>query len=160
MPFIAFLSPSGSALPKPVPAHVDELHGAGEPCQTLCISLRNSWDEAEIRLLLTDVLTNEGYIVDHAKNGSTALAYLHTAPALPCVIILDLMMPSLNGWDFLRARQGDPVLEPIPIVVISTAHTFATAKVLGAQDFLLKPLDLNHLVALIRQYCDCAPSQR
>ncbi len=117
-------------------------------------------DEAEIRQLITDVLTDEGYIVDQAKNGYTALAYLHAAPALPCVIILDLMMPSLNGWDFLRARQGDPVLEPIPTVVISAVGTFATAKVLGAQECLSKPLDLDHLVALVRQYCGSEPSQR
>ena len=120
-------------------------------------------DEAELHELITDVLTDEGYIVAQIKNGYTALAYLHAAPALPCVIILDLMMPSLNGWDFLRARLGDPLLESIPIVVISAAHTFATAKVLGAQDFLLKPLkplDLDHLVALVRQYCDSTPSQR
>ncbi len=76
------------------------------------------------------------------------------------MIILDLMMPSLNGWDFLRARLGDPVLTPIPTVVISAAHTFATAKVLGAQDFLIKPLDLDRLVALVRQYCGSALSHQ
>ncbi len=70
------------------------------------------------------------------------------------------MMPSLNGWDFLRARLGDPVLAPIPIVVVSAAHTFATAKVLGAQDFLLKPLNLDRLVALVQQYCGSPTSPK
>lgn len=117
-------------------------------------------DEVQIRQLISTVLTDEGYSVDLAANGDAALTYLQATPALPCVIILDLMMPTLNGWDFLRARQDDLRLAPIPIIVISAAHTFATARVLGAQEFLLKPLDLDHLVALVQRYCGSAPLQR
>jgi CheY-like chemotaxis protein len=110
-------------------------------------------DKAEIRSLISDVLVDEGYTVAQAANGREALAYLRAAPTLPCVIILDLMMPLMDGWGFLRARQGNPVIRAIPTVVISDLHTFA-AQVLGAQECLLKPLDLDSFVALVQRYCD------
>jgi CheY-like chemotaxis protein len=115
-------------------------------------------DKAEIRSLISDVLVDEGYTVAHAANGREALAYLHAAPTLPCIIILDLMMPLMDGWDFLRARQGNPVIWAIPTVVISDLHTFAAANVLGAQECLLKPLDLDCFVALVQRYCDKEPA--
>jgi CheY-like chemotaxis protein len=111
-------------------------------------------DKAEIRSLISELLAEEGYTVAQATNGREALAYLRTAPTLPSVIILDLMMPLMDGWDFLRARQGNPVIWAIPTVVISDLHTFAAAKVLGAQECLLKPLDLDRFVALVQRYCD------
>jgi CheY-like chemotaxis protein len=115
-------------------------------------------DEAEIRQLISEVLTDEGYIVDQEANGYAALIYLRVAPTLPCVILLDLMMPLMSGWDFLRSIQGHPVFASIPIVAISAVRTFAAATVLGAQEGLDKPLDLDRLVALVRRYCDSAPS--
>jgi CheY-like chemotaxis protein len=87
-------------------------------------------DEAEIRQLISAVLTEEGYTVAQATNGREALAYLRAAPTLPCVILLDLMMPIMNGWEFLRARQNYPLLATIPTVAISAVRTFATATAL------------------------------
>jgi CheY-like chemotaxis protein len=110
-------------------------------------------DEAETRQLICKVLTEEGYKVDQEANGYAALVYLRVAPSLPCVILLDLMMPLMNGWDFLRAQQDHPLLASIPTVVISAVGTFATATVLGAQEGLAKPIDLNRLVAVVGRYC-------
>jgi CheY-like chemotaxis protein len=115
-------------------------------------------DEAQIRFLISELLSEEGYTVAQAANGREALIYLQTAKPLPCVIILDLMMPIMNGWEFLRIRQQNPVFAPIPIVVISAARTFATATLLGAQEALAKPLDLDRLLATIQQYCPSAPA--
>jgi CheY-like chemotaxis protein len=114
-------------------------------------------DEPEIRQLLSEVLVEEGYTVAHATNGREALTYLQTANPLPCVIILDLMMPSMNGWDFLQVRQHDPQLALIPIVVISAAHGHTMAAALGVQSALDKPIDLERLLATVQHYCRSAP---
>jgi CheY-like chemotaxis protein len=111
-------------------------------------------DEAEIRQLISAVLTEEGYIVDQAANGYAALMYLRVVPTLPCVIFLDLIMPLMSGWDLLRILQGHPTLASIPTVAISTVRTFTTARMLGAHEGLDKSLDLERLVALVRRYCD------
>ncbi len=63
------------------------------------------------------------------------------------------MMPHMNGWDFLQVRQRDPVLVPIPIVVISAARGIAPAAALGVQETLDKPIDMDRLVGLVQQYC-------
>jgi CheY-like chemotaxis protein len=110
-------------------------------------------DEAETRQLISAVLMEEGYTVDQEANGYAALVYLHVAPRLPCVILLDLMMPLMNGWDFLRSIQGHPVLGSIPTVAVSAVRTFATARLLGAQEGLDKPIDLDRLVAVVGRYC-------
>jgi CheY-like chemotaxis protein len=114
-------------------------------------------DEAEIRSLISQLLIEEGYMVAQAADGREALLYLRAANPLPCVILLDLMMPVMNGWDFLQVRQHDPVLAPIPIVAISAAPRHTTAAALGVQETLAKPIDFDRLVALVQQYCRRAP---
>jgi CheY-like chemotaxis protein len=114
-------------------------------------------DEAEVRWLLSELLTDEGYTVAQAANGREALAYLQTATPLPCVILLDMMMPVMNGWDFLQVRQQDPVLAPIPIVVVSAARTSISVSALGVQAALDKPFDMDRLLASVQQYCSGAP---
>jgi CheY-like chemotaxis protein len=110
-------------------------------------------DDAQIRWLISELLTDEGYTVVEAANGQAALAYLHTAPDLPRLIILDLMMPIMNGWDFLRARQRDPVVQAIPVLVVSATPSIeASVAALGAQEALKKPIDLDRLVALVQRY--------
>lgn len=110
-------------------------------------------DDTAIRSLITDLLREEGYTVDGVITGRWALNYLRNVEPRPCVILLDLMMPDLNGWELLRTVQGDPALGDIPIVVISAMGTFETAKVLGARECLHKPLDLDAVVALVERYC-------
>jgi CheY-like chemotaxis protein len=114
-------------------------------------------DEPDIRLLLRELLMDEGYTVAHAANGREALTYLHSAPIPPCVIILDLMMPIMSGWDFLRTRQNDPRVQTIPVVVLSATLALAPAAALGAQVCLAKPIDLDRFVATIQCYCLGAP---
>ena len=72
----------------------------------------------------------------------------------PDVILLDLMLPRLDGWTFLRQRQDDPALTAIPVLVISAApqQRLLEAKELGADAFLSKPFDLGVLNALVRSF--------
>src|SRR5687767_13465549 len=96
-------------------------------------------DDADIRFVISELLSDEGYTVAQAANGREALIYLQTAKPLPCVILLDMMMPLMNGWDFLHARQRDRVLQAIPVVLISAFRELAeAAALLGVQGALAK----------------------
>jgi CheY-like chemotaxis protein len=115
-------------------------------------------DEADIRFLISELLIDEGYTVAQAADGHEALVYLQAADSLPCVILLDMMMPIMNGWDFLYARQRDPVVQAIPVVVISAFPALAQAAApLGVQGALTKPINLDRLLATVQHYCRSAP---
>ena len=77
-------------------------------------------DDADIRDVLAQLLAPEGYLVATAEHGEEALAWLRTHPA-PCAILLDLMMPVMDGLTFLRAMRAEPALSSIPVVVLSAA---------------------------------------
>jgi len=68
------------------------------------------------------------------------------------VILLDLMMPVMDGWEFRRKQQADPALASVPVIVLS-ALDLARAGNLDATAFLKKPLDFDHLLALVREHC-------
>jgi CheY-like chemotaxis protein len=110
-------------------------------------------DDTAIRSLITALLMEEGYTVAEATNGRRALTYLRVVEPRPCVVLLDLMMPDVTGWELLQEVQGDAVLGDIPLVVISAMGTFATARVLGARECLHKPVDLDEVVAVVGRYC-------
>jgi CheY-like chemotaxis protein len=115
-------------------------------------------DEPEIRVLISELLRDEGYTVAQTANGREALMYLQRANPLPSLIILDLMMPILNGWEFLRVQQRNPVFAPIPVVVISAFRALAEAMIpFGVQGALDKPIDLERLLATVQRYCPSAP---
>src|SRR5688500_52238 len=75
-------------------------------------------DERHLPQATTEPLDLVGYRVDCAANGEEALAHLRKGP-LPRLILLDLMMPVMNGWQFRQQQLRDPVLAPIPVVVVS-----------------------------------------
>jgi CheY-like chemotaxis protein len=115
-------------------------------------------DEAQLRFVISELLRDEGYTVAQAANGREALIYLQTATPLPCVILLDMMMPLMNGWEFLRVQQHNPLFAPIPVVVISVFRALAeSAAALGVQQALAKPIDLDRLLATVQRYCPSAP---
>src|SRR4051794_22433741 len=76
-------------------------------------------DDADLRMLLSVTLQREGYSVTCCANGDDALRWLREAGQLPVVILLDLMMPVMNGWEFRGAQMKDPALARVPVVVIS-----------------------------------------
>jgi len=113
-------------------------------------------DDPDIRELLFTALEDEGFEVVPAGNGQEALAIIKTFR--PDVIVLDLMMPVMDGWQFaaeLRARDdGD---EDIPIVLLSAARDLKThAKTLAAADIIEKPFDLAELLPKIARVASAA----
>lgn len=111
-------------------------------------------DDIDIRDTLAQVLEAEGYAVALAANGSDALDVLRSSQSMPCVILLDLMMPVMDGWQFREEQLKDPVLARIPVVIL-TADGRADAKlaIARASDGLAKPVRLDHLLRVVSQYC-------
>jgi DNA-binding response OmpR family regulator len=111
-------------------------------------------DEGLIRNLLVEVLEEEGYHVVGAANGEVALKTLRTANSPPRLIILDLNMPVMNGWQFRSAQQHEATLAAIPVIILSAGRNIAQeTKTLAAVDYLTKPLDLTVLLDRIKIYC-------
>lgn len=109
-------------------------------------------DDPDIRELLLQVLLDEGYRAAGASNGREALDYLRRSD-LPSLILLDLMMPVMNGWQFRDEQRLDPRLGAIPVVVISAnSNVRRDAATLLADDYMNKPLDLQRLFAAIERH--------
>ena len=107
-------------------------------------------DEADIRLALKEALEWQGYRVVTASNGREALDLLSRI-LLPCLILLDLTMPVMNGWEFSETLRTDKKFASIPIIVV-TAYTDRVGEI-GAQGTIRKPIDLNILFRLVTKYC-------
>ena len=110
-------------------------------------------DDADLRDSLADLLTEEGYQVVGAANGQEALDYLRSA-APPCLILLDLMMPVMNGWEFREHQQKDPALSTIPVAVVSGVRNALNRRAtLNAVEYFQKPVDLTALLQTVALYC-------
>jgi PAS domain S-box-containing protein len=101
-------------------------------------------DDDAIRDSLIDVLRAEGWTVDHVPDGRQALERLRRGAALPDVILLDLMLPVMNGWEFRIAQRADPTIAAVPVVAMSADHS-AKASAIDAHAYLRKPLDIDVL---------------
>ncbi|EYF01761.1 response regulator [Chondromyces apiculatus] len=110
-------------------------------------------DDQDIRDTLTELLTDEGYSVLNASNGEEALATLRTKER-PDLILLDLMMPVMDGWQFRAAQQNEPGVADIPVVVVSATPKDDKVQKLGAAQLLKKPIRLEELLdAVSRHIC-------
>jgi CheY-like chemotaxis protein len=108
-------------------------------------------DDDSAREALSDCLEMEGFTVAAARNGREALDYLHQSPP-PKVILLDLYMPVMTGWEFREAQKKDAAIANIPVVVV-TAFGSGMTKQIDANVIMHKPLDLDRLLTVIRDYC-------
>src|SRR5580704_1102095 len=107
-------------------------------------------DDNDICHTLRELLEEHGYTVLCASNGHEALDVLHAASPLPDVILLDLMMPVMNGWEFRGCQKKDPALASIPVVVITaTGSARERAGLMGVEEILLKPVHLDQLLAVL-----------
>ena len=114
-------------------------------------------DDADLREMMAQLLTLEGYKIETVANGREALEYLNEAPR-PDVILLDLMMPIMDGWEFRRRQQDDPALADVPVIVLTALdQAQARANDLNGVDFLKKPLDFDRLLELVRRRCSPQP---
>jgi CheY-like chemotaxis protein len=87
-------------------------------------------------------------------NGAEALSHLQHNRVLPQLMLLDLMMPVMDGATFRHAQQQDRQLATIPVVVLSGAETIEEqAPLLAAEAYLPKPIDFDALLTLVEQYC-------
>jgi CheY-like chemotaxis protein len=109
-------------------------------------------DDRDIRDAVSAVLEAEGYTVLTAGNGQEALAILERG--LPCVVLLDLMMPIMNGWDFMAEVKKRRGLDDLPVVVVSA---YSERKAEGVRRVLKKPLDVSQLLTAVADYCCCPP---
>ena len=114
-------------------------------------------DDSAVREMLVQTLEEEGFVAVSAADGMEALRYLQTSSRLPCVILLDLMMPRMNGWQFREIQQSHPAIGSIPVVVLSARpdvrahHTAITV-----DGYLPKPVNFDLLMKFIRRYCSDA----
>lgn len=105
-------------------------------------------DDPDLLDVTSFVIENEGMTVKTARNGQEALALLGGGSP-PALVLLDLMMPVMNGWEFLAAVGNDPALRTIPVVVLTAAEN---AQIPGAREVLSKPMDLKELLRVVERY--------
>jgi CheY-like chemotaxis protein len=107
-------------------------------------------DDHDIREALQGVLSLEGYRTVAAENGRDALDLLEHMQTPPFLLLVDLMMPVMNGWDFVAAVRRDPQLSEIPIVVVSAIG--ASQPVPEDVVFLKKPVQVERLLEVVREH--------
>lgn len=106
-------------------------------------------DDPDVREVLAEFLEVRGYAVEACANGADALAYLRTGPP-PHVILLDLQMPIMDGYEFRAAQANDAKLAEIPVVVISDQATLDRTRIDGVE-VLPKPFKVDKLVGVIER---------
>ncbi len=103
-------------------------------------------DDLECRELLSDLLTNEGYLVVCAEDGRQALDYMSSST--PSLILLDLMMPNMSGSEFLARQKNDPRFASVPVVIISGS---GLAREVEVRAVVHKPVDFALLKRVVEQ---------
>ena len=122
---------------------------------TTCATILVVEDDDLILESLQMILEGEGYNVVAAKNGREALDALRSKVEYPCLILLDLFMPIMDGWQFLDEIRGKDfgVLTSIPIVITSAAGDYAKETAKLVEGFIRKPIDLKLLLHTVERYC-------
>ena len=111
-------------------------------------------DDEMIRETLLEVLDENGYDPIGAADGREALDKLFALPELPCLIVLDLMMPGMDGREFRRIQREDPKLRDIPVVVISAFRELDDiAKELEPAAHFKKPIKLADFLTIVKTHC-------
>lgn len=119
------------------------------PCRVLVIE-----DDEDIRESMDLVLSDEGHEVTCASNGEEALALLVDEGARPGLILLDLMMPVMDGIQFRAAQLASPALRDIPVVIISAdTQLRVRAAELQVSGHFQKPVDLRTLYRIVDEFC-------
>jgi CheY-like chemotaxis protein len=111
-------------------------------------------DNEPIRVSITELLESEGYEVLSAENGQAALDFLCFAPTLPDLILLDLMMPVMDGFQFRAEQRMNEKIAKIPVILMSAdVHVQQKNEKLQAADYIKKPVDIDHLLKVVEKYC-------
>ena len=107
-------------------------------------------DDPSILDLMNDILSGEGYRVLSAQNGAEALRVLEGDR--PCVVLLDMRMPTLDGWGFAQALRARGLRYPV-VVVTAAENARAWAQEIGADAYLAKPFQLADLLRVVERFC-------
>ncbi|WP_375755108.1 response regulator [Corallococcus exercitus] len=110
-------------------------------------------DEPDLREVVAELLEMEDYTVLQAANGQAALEVLASQPQ-PCLVLLDLMMPVMDGHEFLHRLRQDERHRELPVLML-TAHFSAKAPP-GTVGLLRKPVDIAELLAMVARHCPAA----
>jgi CheY-like chemotaxis protein len=106
-------------------------------------------DEKELREMMREVLELNGYSVVTAVEGQAALEAIDRIEHL-CLVLLDLLMPGMNGWDFFKEMRGRSKYAAVPVIVHSSSPAGAPQ---GATRVLKKPLEIERLLDVVREFC-------
>ena len=109
-------------------------------------------DNVDVRSAIAELLRQEGYTVVEATNGSEALQYLLTASATPSLLLLDLNMPVMSGWEVIRAVRGDLRFANLPIILVTgerRSTDSANQQIVGR---ISKPFLPDDMLALVKQH--------
>jgi CheY-like chemotaxis protein len=106
-------------------------------------------DEDDLREMIREALEFNGYTVVAAPEGQSALDRIDGIERI-CLVLLDLVMPGMNGWDFYEQLRQRPHLAAVPVVVHSSSPSNAPA---GVTRVLRKPLVLDRLLSVVREFC-------
>jgi len=107
-------------------------------------------DELEVRKVLDNYLSKQGYQVELAESGEDGLRLARKV--LPDVIILDVMMPKMDGWEVLSYLKADAELAHIPVIILSLIEDKSVGYSLGASDYLIKPVTREQLSKVLQKY--------
>lgn len=114
-------------------------------------------DDLDLRTSVGELLRDEGFSVIEAPNGRVALDHLRSVTVLPALILLDLSMPVMSGWEVIRVLQGDPRLADIPVALVTAERSFPQAVADAIVGELHKPYAVDDLLALVRRYARAEP---
>lgn len=115
-----------------------------------CKSILIVEDEQIIRENLKALLELEGYPVFTANNGEEGLRILRTMPH-PCLVLLDLLMPVMNGMEFLEGKSHEDAIAPIPVCVVSGVAEKPDMSNVAA--YVKKPIEFECLLRFVRKFC-------
>ena len=107
-------------------------------------------DDSDLREATASALEESGYRVATAVNGLEGLEWLRDTEHRPLLILLDLMMPIMDGWQFRIEQRKDPALAAIPVVILSA---MVNASMHDGDEAMQKPVKLKSLLALVARYC-------
>jgi CheY-like chemotaxis protein len=108
-------------------------------------------DDARIRELMVRLLSTAGYDTMSAANGEEALE--HMRRRLPCVVLLDLRMPVMDGWEFRRQQLADPALADVPVICVTGFFDQAEIFHQTGVQCLTKPVELSAVLQAVRRAC-------
>jgi len=106
-------------------------------------------DEEDLRELMRVMLEHAGFSVVVAREGNEALTLAKTAEHV-CIVLLDLLMPGMNGWDFFEAFKAVPAFASTPVIITTSAPSRAPA---DATLVMSKPIDIDRLLSEVRLRC-------